>query len=450
MAGQARWGRAAVLVLALLLLLGLPPLLALPGKAASGLTILLVIALLWISEALPLTITALLVPLLATLLGVFSLPQALAPFANPIIFLFLGGFALAAALHRQQLDLLLARQLLRLAAGRLAAAALLLFAATAALSMWISNTATAAMMMPLAIGLGGSQPQSSSLRPFLLLGVAWSANIGGLGTIIGSPPNAIAAAQLQLSFSDWLWFGLPLVALLLPLAIAVLYFCLRPQLRQRVAVPPATAPLNGSQRLTLLIFATTVALWLASRPLSAWLALAEMDTLIALLALLAIALCRLASWPEIQRQTEWGVLLLFGGGLCLSAVLQHSGASQYLAAQLGGWLAQAPSGLMLLLLCAFVVLLTELVSNTAVAALLIPLLLALATPLGLPAPLLVVLVALGASCAFMLPVATPPNAIAFASGEISQPQMMRCGGWLNLLCILLLTAAAWLYLQWWG
>lgn len=144
------------------------------------------------------------------------------------------------------------------------------------------------------------------------------------------------------------------------------------------------------------------------------------------------------------------MLLLFGGGLCLSAVLQHSGASQYLAAQLGGWLTQAPSWLMLLLLCAFVVLLTELVSNTAVAARLIPLLLALATPLGLPAPLLVVLVALGASCAFMLPVATPPNAIAFASGEVSQRQMMRCGGWLYLLCILLLTAVAWLYLQGWG
>lgn len=410
-----------------------------------GLAILVVIGLLWLTEALPITITALLVPVLATLLGVFDLKAALSEFANPIIYLFLGGFTLAAALHSQQLDRFLATQIMRLAKGRLAWAVLLLFLASAGLSMWISNTATTAMMLPLALGLT-AQLDPDKERPtlvFVLLGVAYSASIGGIGTVVGSPPNAIAAAQMHLSFLDWLKFGMPVVLILLPIAIAVLYVCLRPTLNQRFVASDEQFTWTRSRRITLFIFGLTVAGWVLSQPIAAILGgIKQFDSLVALMAIILVAVSGVASWREIDRSTDWGVLLLFGGGLTLSAVLKQSGASTFLANELAALLEAVPSWLMLLALATFVVFLTELTSNTAVAALLIPLFAALAEPLGLSPVVVTVLIAVAASCAFMLPVATPPNAIVFASGYIQQKEMMKAGFMLNVVLALVLTALA--------
>ncbi len=418
-----------------------------PQELRAGLLLFVLIAGLWLTQALPLAVTALAVPLLAVLLGLLTPRQALASFAHPIIFLFLGGFALAAALVHQGLDRALARAVLRLAQGRILRAVLLLCALTALLSMWISNTAAVAMMLPLALGLLREEGVHAGVREksFVLLALAYSASIGGMGTLIGSPPNAIAAAQAGISFSEWLRLGLPLVALMWPVMLLVLALLLRPHLSGQVGVPDEALVWTRERRLVAAIFALTVAGWIGGAPLGRWLGITQdMDTVVALAALVAVCATGVIGWRELERDVHWGVLLLFGGGLALSEVMGSSGASRFLAEALLAQVQQAPLVLLVLGVLAFVVLLTELVSNTASAALLLPVFLTVAVPLGLPPVPVAAAIAVAASCAFMLPVATPPNAIVYASGEVSQATMMRCGAWLNVMAVLVIGAcAAW-------
>ncbi len=415
-----------------------------PGDARlnAGLGILLAAAILWLSEALPVAVTALLIPLLAMITGLQGAQTAFAAFAHPIIFLFLGGYALAAALHQQGLDQWLAQLFLRLGGGRLLPASLLLFAATALLSMWISNTATTAMMLPLILGLAdelGADDQAG--RWFLLLGLAWSANIGGMGTLVGSPPNAIMAAQTGIGFSDWLAVGLPAAALLWPLGIGLLYWLFRPGHSGRVQNETAT-PLQWSGRhwLTAAVFLATVLAWVFSKPLGQSLGIDKgMDSWIAVLSLVCLHALGLLQWDTLKRRTDWGVLLLFGGGLALSGILKSSGASVWLTQSLLQPLAALPGWALLLGLVLFVVFLTELASNTATTALLLPLLLPLAPALELNPMLIAFAVSVSVSCAFMLPVATPPNAMVFGTGLLPQRVMMRAGLRMNLLAAVLLS-----------
>ncbi|GHA12178.1 SLC13 family permease [Oceanisphaera arctica] len=432
---RARWGILSANLLLFLLLLNTLPFD--PG-VTKGLSLLIFIAVLWLTEAVHITITALLVPLLATLLGVLDTNAALSNFSNSIIFLFLGGFALAAAMHSQQLDRLIAGRILRLAKGRLGAAVFLLFATAAFLSMWISNTATTVMMLPLALGLLSclDAERYRSTYLFVLLGVAYSASIGGIATLVGSPPNAIAAAQVGLSFSEWMALGLPITLLLLPVAILVLYLLFRPKLGERIELAEEHISWTGKRKITLAIFALTVFLWVFSGPVSKALGgLASFDTVVALLAIALIGITRVAEWKHIEKHTDWGVLLLFGGGLTLSHVLKATGTSEFLAHHLADMLGHASPFVILLVITAFVVFLTELASNTASAALLIPVFVAVAEGLGLTPVMVASVIAVSASCAFMLPVATPPNAIVFGSGYIRQKEMMKAGFVLNLVCI---------------
>lgn len=433
------------LALAALVYMSAPP----PDTLRAGLALFVVIGALWMTQALHLSVTALLVPLLAVLAGLMNLRTALASFAHPIIFLFLGGFALAAALQRQGLDRALALAVLRLAAGRRDAAVALLFALTALLSMWISNTATAAMMLPLALGLLNDEDGPGE-RAFVLLGVAYSASIGGIGTLVGSPPNAIAAAQAGIGFAEWMRIGLPLVLLLLPLMAGVLFLMLRPRLGDQAAIPAEDAravPWTRAQRITLVVFGLTAAGWIGAAPLGRALGItADVDSAVALAAIVALVASGAIGWHDIEQRTQWGVLLLFGGGLALSEVMATSGASRFMAGALTGALKDAPTLLLLLGVVAFVVLLTELVSNTASAALLVPIFLGVAASLGLPPPLFAAAIAVSASCAFMLPVATPPNAIVYATEQVPQATMIRCGLVLNGVCIVVITAmAAWVF-----
>lgn len=429
------------LLLAALAYRSAPP----PVALGTGLALFVLVGGLWMTQALHLSVTALLVPLLAVLTGLMDLRTALASFAHPVIFLFLGGFALAAALQQQGLDRRLAMAVLRLAAGRRAAAVAMLFGLTAVLSMWISNTATAAMMLPLALGLLGDEDGPRE-RAFVLLGVAYSASIGGIGTLVGSPPNAIAAAQAGIGFAEWMRIGVPLVVLLLPLMAAVLFLVLRPRLLVQVAAPceelPA-APWTRSQRFAVAVFGLAAAGWIGGAPLGRALGItADIDSAVAVAAIVALVAGGAIGWPEIERRTHWGVLLLFGGGLTLSEVMAASGASRFMADALIDALHGAPLVLLLAGVVAFVVFLTELVSNTASAALLIPIFLGVAAALGLPPPLFAASIAVSASCAFMLPVATPPNAIVYATDEVPQATMMRCGLVLNLVCIGAITCVA--------
>ncbi|EGQ8242735.1 SLC13 family permease [Vibrio parahaemolyticus] len=414
----------------------------------TGISILVFVAILWLTEAIHVSITALLIPMLAVFLGVFNTQTALNNFSNSIIFLFLGGFALAAALHKQKLDQALADKVLLIARGRMSVAVFMLFGVSAGLSMWISNTATAAMMLPLVLGVMTKLDAKKNHNTFLfvLLGIAYSASIGGIATLVGSPPNAIAAAEVGLNFTEWMKLGLPISLILMPIAILVLYTMTKPDLSHKFELDHKPVEWTNGKMVTLAIFLLTVTLWIFSKPINTMLGgFAKFDTLVAIGAILLLGASRAVEWKDIEKTTDWGVLILFGGGICLSNVLKATGTSVFLAHSLTGFLEQAGILLTILSVVAFVVFLTEFASNTASAALLVPVFATIAEALGLSPVILSALIAVAASCAFMLPVATPPNAIVFGTGHIKQKEMMRIGFVLNIACIGALTLFAWLF-----
>ncbi|OXX68686.1 Anion transporter [Vibrio sp. V20_P4S3T152] len=418
------------------------------SNVALGISMLAFIAVLWLTEALHVTVTAILVPIMAIVFGVFNTQTALNNFANSIIFLFLGGFALAAAMHRQGLDKVIADKVLIMARGKMSVAVFMLFGVTAALSMWISNTATAAMMLPLVLGVLSKvdKDRGHSTYVFVLLGIAYSASIGGIATIVGSPPNAIAAAEVGLSFTDWMKFGAPTAAIMLPIAITILYFALKPDLNGEFELNYEPVTWDKGKVVTLGIFALTVFCWIFSKPVNAMLGgFASFDTLVALGAIVLVNFARVVHWKDVEKTADWGVLLLFGGGICLSNVLKQTGTSVFLANELSALISHLGLFFIVFVIAVFVVFLTEFASNTASAALLIPVFASVAEAFGISPVILSVLIAIAASCAFMLPVATPPNAIVFASGHIKQSEMMRVGMMLNIACIGLLTMIAMLF-----
>ena len=412
-----------------------------------GLAVTLFIGILWLTEAIHITATAVLVPILAVLVGMpdFDTKKALVGFADPIIYVFFGGFALAATLHTQKLDKKIAYGLVALAGGHLGRAIFMIFAVTALLSMWISNTATAAMMLPLAIGLLSQVDETKDRNTFVfvLLGIAYSASIGGLGAVMGSPPNGIVASELKLDFVGWMFYGLPAMLLLMPGMLATLYFMLKPKLDQKVQVNnqehiPWTAP----RLLTILVFFVTAISWIFGKRLGEMFSFADPDSIIALTAAVSVLALGLVTWKQISENTDWGVLLLFGGGITLSNIMKGSGASLVLGEQIAGVMSGVPEVLVILAVAAFIIFLTEFTSNTASAALLVPLFAPIGITLGLPAEVLVMVIGIGASCAFMLPVATPPNAIVMGTGHIKQRDMMKVGFVLNIVSIIIVTLLA--------
>jgi sodium-dependent dicarboxylate transporter 2/3/5 len=417
-----------------------------------GLAIFVAIAWLWVTQALPISTTALLIPVLAMISGILPAKQAFSNFANPVIFLFMGGFALAAALQKYSLDKLFAVKMLSLSNGRPLFAVLLLFLTTALLSMWISNTATVALMLPIALGLlsaqqanGSNKKSQANMYVFVLLGLAYSGNIGGMATLIGSPPNAIAASAAGLSFADWLSWGIPMFALLFPLMILVLFIIFRPQFSNHVELTLPVVKSSWQRNLVIIIFAFTALGWVFSAPLATFTGISRgFDAMLAVIAIVLLTGSKCLSFDEFIKKTNWGILILFGGGLTLSTVLQTSGASLWLANAISSNLPVDNMWFVLVIICVFVIFLTELVSNTASAALLVPLFMTVAIDLNLPPEGIAVVIALCASCAFMLPVATPPNAIVFSSGLVAQRQMMRAGLVLNLVIALVIATVAFL------
>ncbi len=413
-----------------------------------GLAILFFIASLWITESLPITATALLVPIIAVMTGIFEVKHALSYFAHPIIFLFLGGFALAAALHKYNIDELFAGYIMKAAGSKMIFSVVSLFIATALISMWISNTATTAIMLPVALGLISKLKETNhKLEVFILLGVAYSANIGGIGTIIGSPPNAITAATLGLSFTDWLEFGIPFMLVLLPVMMILLYVILRPKFPEMGAILTIKTKDVFSNKKTyavVTIFAFTIILWLLSNPISTWFGIENgFDSIIAVFAIVLLVLFRTIKWKEIENFADWGVLLLFGGGLALSGVLSETGASAYLAKLVETHLVAYGPFFLILGAVTLMIFLTEVASNTASAAILVPIFLALGQEIGHePTYQLAITVGIAASCAFMLPVATPPNALVFGTERIKLREMMQVGVKLNIICALIITVVA--------
>ncbi len=416
-----------------------------------GLAILIFVAVLWFTEALPITVTALLVPILAVLTGIFGVKEALSHFANPVIFLFLGGFALAAALHKHGLDRLIASYIMKAAGANSLLSVLGLFVSTAFISMWISNTATAAIMLPVALGLIANLKESSTTtEEFILLGVAYAASIGGIGTIVGSPPNAITAADLGMDFRDWLGIGIPFVLILMPIIVLILYLALRPKLPKGTGLD-----LSGLGQIVIdkntykltAIFGVTVLLWIFSGPLSSRLGIEkEFDSIVAILAIFMLVVSGTIKWKEIEKFTDWGVLLLFGGGILLSALLTETGASKYLADLVRDHLSIHGPFPLILGAVLFVIFLTELASNTATAAIMVPIFLALGQETMQRSPNAIALsVGIAASCAFMLPVATPPNALVFGTEKIRQRTMIKAGFFLNIVCGIVITIVSYYF-----
>lgn len=419
--------------------------------ANKGLAMLFFIGVLWLTEAIHVTITAILVVVIGALIGIpeFDAKTGLESFANPIIYLFFGGFALAAALHVQQLDRKIALKILSMSGGKLSTAVFLIFGVTDFLSMWISNTATAAMMLPLVLGIltQVDREEDRGTFVFVLLGVAYSASLGGLGTIVGSPPNAIAADALGIAFVDWMKFGIPMMVVLLPVLLGAMYWVLKPNLN-RVVVLSQNEPIpwNKPRIATLVIFIVTALSWILSNQIGEAFDISDTDAVIALIAAAAVVSCGLVSWKQVSDNTDWGVLMLFGGGIALSNVLKISGASLVLGESVAGALASAPLIVVMIAVSAFIIFLTEFASNTASAALLVPVFAAIAEQMGLPKEVLVLVIGIGASCAFMLPVATPPNAIVFGTGLIKQTEMIRVGMVLNIICTFIVGFWAYFFL----
>ena len=444
----------------------------------SGLLLLMVVW--WVTEAAPLPVTALLPGAVLPLLNVWgvvdgkAVPLTLgtvsASYASPVIFLFLGGFLLAAAMRKWKLDLRITFWIL--SRGTLAsdtrAVLLAMMVVSALLSMWISNTATAALMLPLGLGLlshMGCRPGSSRFGTAVMLGIAWGAGIGGVGTIIGSPTNGVALGILQstlgqnpgferISFASWMSFGIPFVALFLPIAWLVLLAIFPPEVRRikggkelmRVEYR-ALGPTSPGERGTIAVLSMAAAAWVLLPFRDQLLPHALADHLVwldeytvGLLAGVALFLVPVdlrrgkfvLEWAD-TRFVEWGILLLFGGGIALSHALFVTGLASWCASSFVAIFGVPSPAVTLATVVVLVDGLTEVTSNTAVVSMVVPVLISIAKETGQSPTALAVAAAMASSMAFMLPVATPPNALAYSSGYIQIKDMIRAGVVLDLL-----------------
>jgi sodium-dependent dicarboxylate transporter 2/3/5 len=441
------------------------------GHASAALAVWM--AVWWMTEALPVYATALLPLVVLPMSGALPIGQAAAPYAHELIFLFMGGFIVALSMERWGLHRRIALAALRggAASPRVAVGRFMLV--TAAMSMWVSNTATTLMMLPIALsvielltrpGVEGAPCESERLASCLLLGIAYAASIGGIGTLIGTPPNLFLASfvaselGIEISFLRWMLIGVPLVAVFLPIARLLLTRVLFPIGRERIAgieehiafERAALGPMSRGERTTLAVFAAMAAAWIGRPVLVDLGATGLSDAGIAIAAALALFAIPVdvrrrefaMDWETAVR-LPWGVLILFGGGLSLAAAIRSNGVGEFLGAQVGA-LGSVPAPVVVVAAVALVIFLTELTSNTATTATLLPILAGLAPALGMPPLLLLVPVAIAASCAFMLPVATPPNAVVFGSGLVPMPIMVRAGLWLNLVGVALIPSLAYL------
>jgi sodium-dependent dicarboxylate transporter 2/3/5 len=443
--------------------------------AQATLALLVLMVVWWVTEAVPIPVTALLPGLMLPLLHVtgidhgqlypFTNTASFSGYANPVIYLFLAGFLLAGAMRKVGLDRRITLTVLSFRAVTRGPATILLgmMGITAVLSMWISNTATTAMMLPIAIGVLhelGERPGRSRFGCALMLGVAWAASLGGIGTIIGSPPNGIVVGILrsqglaEIGFLQWMQWGIPVSILGVLVAWGLLLAIFRPR---AAGISTIVQSLDEQRRslgawsrdevVTMVVFALVVVLWvtqpfwryLLSAPLYDRISrfgVYEIGLLCALL--LFVIPTDLRSWRPVlnwrdSRYVDWGTLLLFGGGIALSNAMFKTGLTEWLASD---WVAgiRTPPALLSLLLAVLVVdYLTEITSNTAVATMMTPIVIMLAPQLGLDPVTLSVACAMAASLAFMLPVATPPNALVYGTGYFSIGQMIRAGFLMNLL-----------------
>ena len=421
----------------------------------------LLMAAWWSTEVLPIPATALLPVVILPLFEVQPIKAVTGSYGHPIVFLFMGGFLLGIAMQRCNLHQRIALLILGWAGTqpRFQIAGFML--ATAFLSMWVSNTATSIMMLPIALSVlsyySGDDLAHRHYRVVLLLGVAYAASIGGMATLIGTPPNALLAAYLkdhagiEIGFAQWMLVGLPVSAVML---LARWWWLCRGPLPVATAQVDAglgdaiegQGPMSSAEKRVLVVFALTALAWIV-RPLLEELVPGLSDTGIAIAAGVVLFMLpsgdgstRLLDWPAAAA-LPWGVLLLFGGGLALAGAIALSGLAEWIAGGLSS-VSGASILLVTLLIVTVIIFLTEISSNTATTAAFLPLLGALAMAQDISPLLCAAPAALAASCAFMMPVATPPNAVIYASGHVQIGDMIKHGLVINLIAIALVTLAA--------
>ncbi len=471
------------------LILGAPAPSGMPPEAQRTAATVALMACWWIGESLPLGVTAL-IPLVAFPLLRIMPSKAVAPnYTNHFVFLLLGGFFIAIAMQRWNLHRRIALWIIRLVGTSSRQLVLGFMLATAFLSMWISNSATTMMMMPIGLGLvmkieelqgEDSGPAAMRFGACLMLGIAYAANIGGVATLVGTFPNMVFAGMLgehfpgapEITFVDWMKVGLPFVVLFIPLMWLYLVWIAAPvkgrivkdadgMIREEIA---QLGRMGRGEAMVLAVFVTTALLWvfrsdiaLGTVTIPGWTNLLGLEkhvndaTVAMTMGILCFALpvdrdkgVNLLDW-EHGKRAPWGILLLFGGGFAIAAGFTESGLTTWIGGQLGA-LQGVPIIVVILAIALTMTFLTEMTSNTATTTMMLPIL--AATALALDAnPLALMLPAtISASCAFMLPIGTPPNAIVFASGKVSLMQMVRTGFWLNLIGACLITGFIYLWL----
>lgn len=424
----------------------------------------------WATEAVPVAATAFLPLVVFAPLGIASMGDAAAPFAHPIVFLFLGGFLIAAAVERWGLHRRMALAVLDVTGtdGRRLIGGFML--ASAVLSMWMTNTSTTIMLLPIVLSITGvvrentpdlSQKNLDDFAVALLLGVAYAASIGGLATLIGTPPNAFLVGYLadtygdRISFARWMLVGVPVAALMLPCAwwlLTRVVFSIRVTANRAVeehlhALRGEMGVMTAAEKRVAVLFLGVVVSWIFLRPASdllGWTGLTDAGIAMAGALLLFLAPSgterrALLVWDDAVR-VPWGVLILFGGGMSLASAVAETGLALWLGERLAP-LAGAGTTVLVVAAVLLVVFLTELTSNLATTATLLPVLGAIAVQTEIAPMTLVVPVTIASSCAFMLPVATPPNAIVFSTGEVRIPQMVRAGFLLNLIGVAVIAVA---------
>ena len=421
------------------------------------------IAIWWITEAIPIEVTSLLPIILFPLLGVLSLKETGAAYGHKFIFLFIGGFILAIAIEKWQLHKRIALSILRVVGTSLSNIMMGFMLSTAMLSMWISNTATTIMMLPIGMAVisqlkGKMDLSNSQFGKALMLSIAYSASIGGMATLIGTPPNLIFAGIIQelydieITFFEWFSFGIPIS---LSLLLICWFYLSRFAFPLKGIVFPGgkeiinkqlneLGSMNREEKLVLLVFVVTALSWISRSFFLTQLISTIDDTIIAIIAAVALFIIpsgekgkALLDWQDAVK-LPWGILILFGGGISIAIAFETSGLAFWLGNQLSG-LAGISMFLIILITITAVNFLTEITSNLATTAILLPVLATLSMVMGTHPFILLISATLAASCAFMLPVATAPNALVFGSGIIKMKDMITKGIWLNLISIVILT-----------
>lgn len=435
------------------------------GLSKQALAVLAVtawVAVWWITEAVQVEVTALLPIVLFPLSGGLNLTDTCAAYGHKFIFLFIGGFILAIAIEKWNLHRRIALSIINVVGTNPHAIILGFMVSTAFLSMWISNTATAVMMLPIGVAIikqmGNGNENKTQFGKALMLAIAYSASIGGVATLIGTPPNIILAGVIEqtygveLTFTTWFVVGFPL-------SVAMLIICwkyltswafsfedsqitggktyIKEQLK-------GLGKIGFEEKMVLVVFVLTALLWIFRSAFLKEFIPALDDTMIAILAALVLFLLPskekgtpLLEWEDAVK-LPWGILMLFGGGIAIAVAFDGSGLAAWIATQLSS-LDGLSLFLLLLILVATVNFLTEITSNLATASVLLPVLAPLALAMDVHPYAVMVACTIAASCAFMLPVATPPNAIVFGSGYLKISDMMKAGLWLNLISIILIT-----------